>query len=196
MSTPKAQPMSTPILPARVLSDGIAVTFPCGGTATISPYGDGFTYEARKADGTAVSWAGPAICDRERALRMAWGAVCTAPPALALDAADVHALALSCDRDVKLFAKTLKRLLRARTGVSFSVTRGRGTASGWVDVSTQPGGGDLSAAGEAMLRSIFGDLAHGGMSVRPRGGERVRVICDAAGFPLPDGFVVQPPDWD
>lgn len=187
-------------LSVNVLRDGTFVAaLPCGGTVALRPVpGGGFTYEGSKADGSPVVWLGGSIPDRARALRLAWVAAITLPGPLDLEQSEVHAEALACDRDVKRFAATLKRYLRARTGVTFSVSRGRGTASGWVSVREmgQRDGESLGPESAATLEALFGHIAMGEMSVRPGGGERVGVVCRAAGFPLPPGFVVRPPDWD
>lgn len=191
--------MTPQTLPVTVLDGGsFAVTFPCGARVTFTDTGAGYLYEGTKASGQPVMWTGRPISDREHALRLAWGDVHPGFAPLDLEQADVHAEALACDRDVKRFAATLKRYLRARTGVTFSVSRGRGTASGWVDVREMgQGSRPISSGNAAALQALFGTLALGGhMSVRPGGGERVSVICKAAGFPLPEGFVVRPPDWD
>ena len=103
-------------------------------------------------------------------------------------AADVHALALACNSDRSLLTKTIKRIAKERFGVKLLAKRGRGTGSGWVHVDT--------AKGEGIgAQTIVDTLCEQGL-IRPCGGERVAVICQLAGHPLPDGFRVQAPQWD
>ena len=95
--------------------------------------------------------------------------------AIKMNEAEVHALALACNQDVQLFTKTLKRLLR------------------------EPGeGGALSPNRLALLTTVLGDRGRdwNGLNIRPCGGERVEILCKVAGYGLPPGFRVLPPNWD
>ncbi len=193
--------MTPQSLPVTILDGGsFAVTFPCGARVTFTHTGGGYLYEGTKANGQRVEWKDRTIPDREHALALAWAAVHPGFPPLDLEQAVVHAEALACNHDVKRFTATLKRYLRARTGVTFSVTKGsgRGLGSGWVDVREYgQGSKGMSPGNAAALQAMFGHIALGShMSVRPDGGERVSVICKAAGVPLPDGFVVREPAYD
>lgn len=103
-------------------------------------------------------------------------------------AADVQALARECDDDRTLFTKTIKRIAKERFGVKLSARGGRGTGWGWVHV-------EAAKDGDIGARTIVDTLCEQGL-IRPCGGERVAVICQLAGHPLPDGFEVTAPQWD
>lgn len=78
----------------------------------------------------------------------------TAIAPLKLTATEVAAEAAACASDVKLFAATLKRYLKARTGLTFSVrSAGRGTGREWVRVCGT--GSQMTALEDATLRALF-----------------------------------------
>lgn len=197
MTTTNTTPAATKPT-VRPLSHGaFAVTFPNGATAAIFPVDGGqrFGFSAVHADNTPAGH--DTTSSAERAFREAAIAVATAPAALQMDLDTAHALALACDRDTKLFTKTLKRLLHLRTGIRFSVARSTGTASSWVRIKGTGKWGECTTAEHVALAKVFGRQAGAsGMSIRPCGGERVWIVCQAIGVGLPEGFKVRAPEWD
>jgi hypothetical protein len=108
-------------------------------------------------------------------------------------AEDVHKLARECDDDRTLFTKTIKRIAKERFGVKVNAKGSRGTAWGWVHVEAT----DETIGGKIVCGLVDGSkYSRGRASVRPCGGERVWVICQLAGHPLPEGFKVNAPEWD
>jgi hypothetical protein len=175
---------------------GAAVVFPCGGRAEIYPVHDrgqiaGWSFSGVRADGTETSGRGPWAHDPARAPQRAWCETIARPAPISTPIAEIHALATAVDRgSSKDFAAALRRILFERTGVRFSVRKGTGTGSSWVRVRPE---GDYEAA---VLASVFSDAHGGDLSIRPCGGERLAVICIAAGVDTPEGFKVRAPDWD
>lgn len=101
------------------------------------------------------------------------------------------------DRDSTIAA--IRAALRRRTGRPWSVTGGRGTAWGWITISSPParrvGYGYLSDADRAMLAAAMGlDRVHQqGVSVPASGADRRWYRARAEG--LPTGPAPEP-YWD
>lgn len=88
----------------------------------------------------------------------------------------------------------LKKLLKARTGRTWSVTGGRGTSWGWITITAPPkrrDGYQLNDEDRADLDAIFG---RGGNShsVADSVDYRLQALRQAAGL----DFVVAQPYWD
>jgi hypothetical protein len=185
-------------LPTKVLAqDSFEVTFPCGSRAWVFGVEHGrWAYDASWPDGARPQRPDLTYPNQDRALRAAWCAIYRPPAPVGRLLKEVHSLALSCDHNNALFTRALKEMLRERTGEAFSVAKLRGGGS-WVAVR-EAGGRELSPRRQALLVSLFPGLpvTPQGLEVRPCGGERVQVICMAAGEPLPEGFTVGPHGWD
>lgn len=109
-------------------------------------------------------------------------------------------IARACEDNLDQFTKTLRQLLRERTGRDWSVTRGRGTAYSWVRITAPKKRlvqyGYLSVEDQIILSSVFGTpVGHQGESVRTERGVRGWYILKALGANT-DGWDVAPPSWD
>jgi hypothetical protein len=168
------------------------VTFPNGKTARIvkrgddAPAGDGWAYylgDAKSNTGTAF--------DASYALAKAWTACLDAPAPLDMTPAQVEAVVAEVnDAGTVEACKIVRRLLKARTGVAWSVKRHTGTASGWFTITAPPKRcpgdfGYMTPADIARLSVVLeantGRCVHNqGETVPPTNAARaaiVRLIC-------------------
>jgi len=137
----------------------------------------------------------------EQAIESDIGAAANGLPALPYGPAELRAMAEACEASIDVATKTIARLLRERTGRAWSVTRGRGTAYGWLTITAPPkrraAFGYLSADDQAMLSAALGARVHcQGESVRPCSGVHGSYVFRAAGVPVPDDWKVAAPSWD
>lgn len=120
---------------------------------------------------------------------------------LAYTDAEARKLAEECDRDLDVFVKTLRKLLRARTGRDWSVSRGRGTAYSWCHIKAPKARsiddwGRLSVEDQIVLGSVLGTRVHEqGESIRTEAGVRGWYLLKAIGANT-DGWHVAGPSWD
>jgi hypothetical protein len=119
---------------------------------------------------------------------------------LAMTDKSARQLAEDCDRDLDLFTKTLRKLLRARTGRDWSVTRGKGTAYSWCRINAPKARtvehGYLSVEDQVVLGSVLGQwVGTQGESIRTEAGVRGWYILKAIGAST-DGWHVAEPGWD
>lgn len=149
------------------------------GDAVLRAVGDTWQWTTRMGMGMLSS--------QRRALVHAWASLMEAPP-IAADLPALEAiLGVTLERvesDRGAFTRSLKRVLKARTGADYSVTGGTGTAYGWVTIRA------LDDYGEACLLSLVPDL------IPPLPGHRARAVCEVAGVELPAHILVEEPDWD
>ncbi len=108
------------------------------------------------------------------------------------------------DRD--LFIKAVKAALKTRSSYPWSVTGGRGTAWGWVEINVAPrdrkfnsdgseGGGHMSPARRAELAALLGlDQVHfQGVSIPSGGKYRAEYLARARGE---EPAEIAQPYWD
>jgi hypothetical protein len=120
---------------------------------------------------------------------------------LAMTEKSARQLAEDCDRDIDLFVKTLRKVLRERTGRDWSVTRGRGTAYSWCRIKAPKARatddwGRLSVEDQVVLGSVLGQwVGTQGESIRTEAGVRGWYILKAIGAST-DGWHVAEPGWD
>ncbi len=175
------------------------------GTAEIrkSPDTDDWWYET--PDHPARHVWGPA-----EALALAWSECMTAPAPLAIKRNELTALISSAKDDTTACAKLMRRLLKLRTGIAWSVTCGRGTSGCWlrihvpkarkVDSDGQPTSEDWGYMGtrdRALLGVILGEVPHHqGESIRTEAGVRESYLWRIAGHDAPADLVISEPSWD
>lgn len=121
-------------------------------------------------------------------------------PGLGFADAAARNIAASCDRDLNEFTKTLRKLLRERTGRDWSVTRGRGTAYSWCRIHAPKARcdkfGEMGLEDQIVLSSVLGQWVHaGGESIRTERGVRGWYILKALGANT-DGWDVADQSWD
>ena len=88
----------------------------------------------------------------------------------------------------------LRKLLKARTGRTWSVTGGRGTSWGWIAITAPPkrrDGFQLNAEDRAELEAIFGRV-NNTHSIADSSDYRRQALRQAAGLE----FVAAQPYWD
>ena len=88
----------------------------------------------------------------------------------------------------------LKKLLKARTGRTWSVTGGRGTSWGWITITAPPkrrDGYQLADEDRAELEAIFGRVGNS-HSIPSSVDYRRQALRQAAGL----DFVAAEPYWD
>lgn len=101
------------------------------------------------------------------------------------------------DRDDVI--RTIRTALKARTGRTWSVTGGRGTAWGWVTITAPPARrdqyGHMTADDRAVLADALGKATvyHGGETIPPQSDYRTEYVQRATGQPV---TVVGVPAWD
>lgn len=128
----------------------------------------------------------------EQALAASWMACIEAPAPLAMTRETIAAL-ISGAQDATACAKLMRRLLKLRTGIAWSVTGGRGTARSWLRIHvpkarkvnsngqpTDEDWGYMSSRDRALLGAILGELPHQSPATkrRPTSWSRNRVGTD------------------
>jgi hypothetical protein len=208
VNTETATFASKPIVrPVGTGGHTFAVKFGCGGRAEV--------YQCSREDGS-VGWGARVVDDAGETVSYVTlrgyhgdGLADTSDEALADAAveafredsvpawstsAEVHELARQGNSDRGTFVKLVKRIARERFGVKLSVRGSRGTAYGWVHISSNDRRSPTLA--ERIAISTIDGRRSADASIRPCGGERLAVICRLAGHPLPEGFTVTAPQWD
>lgn len=166
-------------------NDRFAVTFPHGAKAEIAKLKNArptrewvYVLEGERAGTTAFS--------SEAALAQAWTKTLTAPKALPLAAFEVDELVARGVADRTSFVRVVRKLLKERTGVAWSVSGGRGTAWGWVTITaakSRQADGNMRPGDQALLARVLGadsPVHHQGESVKPTRSARaaiIRAIC-------------------
>lgn len=100
------------------------------------------------------------------------------------------------DRDEVI--KVIRAELRRRSGKNWSVTGGRGTAWGWITITSppkrSPGYGELSAEDQVELSALLGkEVHHQGESIPASSDYRAEAIDRARGL---TPAIVGAPYWD
>lgn len=91
----------------------------------------------------------------------------------------------------------IRKALKERTGRTWSVTGGRGTAWGWITVTAppkrSPGYGEMNADDIAVLSKAMDEkVHHQGYSVPASSAHREEAVARAQGKP----YTVTPAYWD
>lgn len=90
----------------------------------------------------------------------------------------------------------LKRILKERTGRTWSVRGGQGTSWGWIDVVSMPKQqveGSMTDADKALLSAVFSETVHHqGVSIAASTAHRREYLRRAAGL----SFAVAAAYWD
>jgi len=190
---------------ARPMSDGSSlITLACGATATIrmvpSQYGKGHEYTI---DDEFYCGEQRRFSTFENALRHAGRRSRLKRAPLEGSPEKWFALACAVDRDIDAACKTLRELLRERTGRDWSVTRSRGTAYGWLRIHSPPkrrGAFDyLSVEDEILLSAALGcsrGVGAQGESIRTERGVRGSYVFAIAGVETPESWKVSEKGWD
>ena len=143
---------------------------------------------------------------QNRAFEAAWQAAAKASvPAPVFTAEEVAQLAEQAESGDRTAAtKIMRKVLKARTGLEWSVTGNRGTAYGWLRISAPPKRcvgkfDDMTAHDAALLAAVLGEdyvSPNNGVSVRPCSGVRAATVYRLAGHPIPDALHIAAPSWD
>jgi hypothetical protein len=133
-----------------------------------------------------------------------------APAPVKIERDKLAAMIREAEDNVTKAAKLLKRLLKLRTGISWSVTGKRGTARSWLKIDaprarlvdsegipTDKSWGYMDARDRALLGVILGRLPHHqGESIRPGAGVRSSYLWRISGHAAPEDLRVAPRQWD
>ena len=147
---------------------------------------------------------------QEAALAAAWMGCIEAPEPVAMTPEEIAPLISEAEGNATTCAKLMRRLLKLRTGIAWSVTGGRGTARSWLNIHVpkarrvgsdgQPTGkswGYMGARDRALLGVILGELPHyQGESIRTEAGVREWYLWRLSGHAAPAGLKVAEPGWD
>ena len=124
------------------------------------------------------------------AFECAWGraAQASAPASLDLAEFSIRRLAqVANERDVKAWAKMFRELIKQRTGRAWSVTIGKGTAYGWLRITSAKKSRDeygaMSSHDTAMLAAVLGEkhVSRSGVSIGPERGAREAMLRQIVG---------------
>lgn len=183
---------SKPVVKA-IGREHFSVRFPCGGYAEVYRVYDrgvpvGYSFEGEKSNGTRVMRYGPRFDTDQEAFRRAWCEVVATPAPLPMNVDELYELAARCENDRTLFNKTVKRILFERTGYRFTVRSGQRSSYSRIE-------NDESIEQRVAMASVFGASHATSLSVSPRKNDRFRIVCVAAGFPMPEGMKVEEPDY-
>lgn len=181
--------------------DRFEVVFPCGGTAEIykvegSGHLPDWRWDAIKAIGEESSPARPSMTS-DYAFRSAWCFVRPAPKALEGYTAERCLAAESLDRNV--YTKELRKMLKQRTGRTWSVKGSTGTAYSWIDICAPPArivDWKMTPEDESILASVLGEDSIGQHhQIPPTRGYRAWNMARIAGIDT-EGIKLQEHGWD
>ncbi len=184
------------------------VAFPCGGSAVIREEGNGkghgygsFLWESERANGEEPSRLPRRLqmhgsMTLDGAIRLAWGEVRPSPRPTAYQVRDFA----DCEQlDGTQYTKLLRKILKIRTGRTWSVKVGRGTAYSWIDVTSPPArqeGYYMSADDESLLSAVLNEATgQQHVSIPPTSGFRHSYLLRAAGLPI-DTVTLAEHAWD
>ena len=181
--------MTKPIITPKT-PECFDIRFPCGATASVYRCGDGsshlpeWRWDAVRATGERLAGSRP-MMDSDRAFVAAWCWVRPAP-----DAIEGYTLATceASDRiDRNVYTKELRSILKKRTGRTWSVKGGTGTAWSWLDICAPPArlvdGYRMTPDDESLLAAVLGE-SHIGQhyQIPPTGGYRAHVMARCVGL--------------
>ena len=127
----------------------------------------------------------------------------TAPAPIKLSRETIAAeIAAACKAGVPGVTKLMRKYLKLRTGIAWSVTNSRGSSYGWIDIHATPARrtekfGYLSTADRIALGLILGaDPGAQGETLRPGAGVRELYLWKLAGHDAPADLRVAATDHD
>ena len=182
-------------------TDRFEVVFPCGGTAEIYKVeGSGhlpeWRWDAVKAIGEESSPAHPCMTS-DYAFRAAWCFVRPAPKALV--GYDAEYCRAAEDMRCKEYTKLLRKMLKRRTGRTWSVKVGSGTGYCWLTINAPPArivDWKMSPDDESLLASVLGEDSIGQYyQIPPTSGYRAWNMARIAGINT-EGIKLQEHGWD
>ena len=180
-------------------SGRFSVRFPCGGTAEVfkvegSGHLPDWRWQAVSADGKESS--GRPSMTSDHAFRAAWCFVRPAPEAL--KGYDAEYCRAAEDMRCKEYTKLLRKMLKERTGRTWSVKVGSGTGYSWLTINAPPArivDWKMSPDDESLLASVLGEDSIGQYhQIPPTSGYRAWNMARVAGLDT-EGFALQEHSW-
>lgn len=144
------------------------------------------------------------------ALAAAWMESIDAPPPIGLSREEAAQQIAAAECDATSCTKLMRQWLKLRTGITWSVTRGRGTGASWLRIHSPlarrvttegkpatENWGYMAPADRALLGVVLGELPHNqGESIRTERGVRAWYLWKISGYGVPEDLNVAPPSWD